>query len=291
MNLEWYYTFLEVAKYENYRKAAAELFTTQTTVFNHIKKLESFLNIELFDNVGRNIILNENGKSFYPIAIETITTYEKGLSRIKNSNKYDYNLNIAVSTYIASYIIPKFLPIFFKAAPNINISIFVVDKSMAREVEEGRYDIGITRELSGLKNLSYQRVCEGQVKLIVPDMAENKNVKDEIEYFKKYRIFSNNHPTYWKDLKNDILKLVPKADFCDISSVTVTENLIKSKQGISYLPTYIFKDGDNRNIKFLNSKYIKEPTSFTYMLWNKDSSQIQLFLEMFSIFIKKEQNR
>ncbi|PRX29915.1 LysR family transcriptional regulator [Orenia metallireducens] len=291
MNLEWYYTFLKVAKYENYRKAATELFTTQTTVFNHIKKLEGFLNVELFDNVGRNIILNENGKLFYPIAIETITTYERGLSRIKNSNKYDYNLNIAVTTYIASYIIPKFLPIFFKVAPNINISIFVVDKSMAREVEEGRYDIGITRELSGLKNLSYQRICEGQIKLVVPDIAENKNINDEIEYFKKYRIFSDNHPTYWKELKSDILKLVSKADFCSISSVNATENLIKSKQGISYLPTYILKDGDNEHIKFLNSKHIKDPISFTYMLWNKESSEIQLFLKLFSRFIKNEQDK
>lgn len=52
MNLEWYYTFLVVAKYQNYRKAADELFITQTTVFNHIKNLEGLLGVNLFEQLA-----------------------------------------------------------------------------------------------------------------------------------------------------------------------------------------------------------------------------------------------
>ena len=64
MNLEWYYTFIVVAKYENYRKAADELFITQTSVFNHIKNLENLLKIKLFEAKGRNIVLTDDGKIF-----------------------------------------------------------------------------------------------------------------------------------------------------------------------------------------------------------------------------------
>ncbi|MBU3099705.1 MULTISPECIES: LysR family transcriptional regulator [Clostridium] len=55
MNLEWYYTFIVIAKYENYRKAADELFITQTSVFNHIKNLENLLKLKLFEAKVRNI--------------------------------------------------------------------------------------------------------------------------------------------------------------------------------------------------------------------------------------------
>jgi LysR family transcriptional repressor of citA len=87
VNLEWYYTFLVVAKHENYRKAAEELFITSTSVFNHIKNLENLLKVKLFEQNGRNIILTEDGKNFFPIATKTITTYEKGIYEMKNSKK------------------------------------------------------------------------------------------------------------------------------------------------------------------------------------------------------------
>lgn len=291
MNLEWYYTFLTVAKYENYRKAADELFSTQTTVFNHIKNLENFLNVRLFRPVGRNIILTENGKTFYSVAIETINTYESGLFKIKNSNKYDSKLNIAVTTYIASYIIPKFLPIFFETAPNINISISVVDKSMTRYIEEGKYDLGIHRQFSNTKNLNYETVCEGKIKLVVPNIAENNHLESELDYFKKYRIFSENHPDYWNKLKKKIYELVPESDIFSISSVNATESLIKANQGISYLPIYIFKDDCTDKVKFINSKHIEDPISFTYVTWKKETPEILLFLKLFSEFIKHERDR
>lgn len=288
MNLEWYYTFLKVAKYENYRKAASEIFTTQTTVFNHIKNLENFLNIKLFEQNGRNIILSNDGKAFYPIAVETISTYEKGINRIKNVNKYDCTLNIVVNTYVDTYIIPKFLPFFFAAAPHINVSFSVADQSMASDIREGRFDLGITRDLNGLKDLSHKNICEGQVKLFVPNTPENGNIHDEIEYLKKYRVFCNNHPTYWEKLKEDIYNIVPQVDFCSISSVSATENLIKSNQGISYLPTYIFRDGHNDSVKFINSEQIEAPYSITYVVWKSENKEIQLFIDLFSMFITNE---
>lgn len=289
MNLEWYYTFLKVAKLENYRKSASELFVTQTTVFNHIKNLEYTLNIKLFEQNGRNIQLSDDGKKFLPIAMETIQTYEKGLSKIKNIHKYDCTINIAISTYVETFLIPKFLPVFFKAAPHINVSISVKDHGITSKVREGRYDIGITRELGGLKEISHKSICEGRVKLCVPNIAENINIDDEIEYFKKYRVFSNNHPTYWEKLSSDIYAVNPDVDFCSLSSVNATVNLIQSNQGISYLPAYILKDTNNKYVKFINSKHIEEPYSETFIVWKNCDKEIQLFIELFSNYIASEQ--
>lgn len=40
MNLDWFYTFIAVAKHLNYRKASEELYITQPSIFNQIKNLE-----------------------------------------------------------------------------------------------------------------------------------------------------------------------------------------------------------------------------------------------------------
>ncbi|MBU3157599.1 LysR family transcriptional regulator [Clostridium estertheticum] len=291
MNLEWYYTFIVVAKYENYRKAADELFITQTSVFNHIKNLENLLKLKLFEAKGRNIVLTDDGKFFYSIAVRTISTYEKGIYEMKNSKKkYSFRLNVVVTSYIASYLMPKFLPIFFDVAPNIDISISVMDDHIPQAIEENTYHIGIDRKLPNTDKVIYKNVCEGKIKLIVPNVNANKYLKSEIDFFRKYRILSGNHPSYWTGLIDKIYEIVPEADITKISSVHVTESLIKADQGISYLPIYIFKNSVNKDIRIIESKLIEDPISFTYIIWKKDNSEIKLFLELFTQFIKNEQN-
>jgi DNA-binding transcriptional LysR family regulator len=290
MNLEWYYTFLVVAKYENYRKAADELFITQTSVFNHIKNLENLLKTKLFEPKGRNITLTEDGRLFYSIATNTLSTYEKGIYEMqKSKKKYSFRLNIVVTSYIASYLMPRFLPIFFEAEPNIDISISVMDEYIPQAIEDNRYTIGIDRRLPNTDKINYLNVCEGKIKLIVPDVEENKYLVSELDFFKKYRILAGNHPSYWEKLIEEIYKLYPEADITNISSVHTTECLIKANQGISYLPTYIYKNQNDKNIRVIEANHIEAPISFTYVMWKKDTPEVKLFLELFKNFIEDEQ--
>lgn len=292
MNLEWYYTFLVVAKYENYRKAADELFITQTSVYNHIKNLESLLGVELVQTSGRNITLTEAGEYFRTIAKDTISAYENGLYAIKNlKNNYKSTLKIVVTTYIDNYLLPKFLPIFFEKEPNIHISTTVLDDHIPQAIIDGEFDIGIDRKEPFAKKIQCKNVCEGKIQLAVPNVAGNNDLSSELEYFQKYRILSDNHPTYWEDLEKRIRKLCPKANFVSISSVRSTEDLIRANQGVSYLPTYIIDRLEQSQIKLIEPNAIPSPVSYTYLLWKKDSPCINIFNELFEAFIRQEQKQ
>lgn len=292
MNLEWYYTFLVVAKYQNYRKAADELFITQTSVFNHVKNLEALLGVDLVETSGRNIILTEAGQHFCTIAKDTISTYENGLYAMKNIKaNYKTTLKIVVTTYIDNYLLPKFLPIFFEEEPNINISTTVLEDYIPQAIMNGEYDIGIDRKEPLIKKVQYKNVCEGKIQLAVPNITENDNLLTEKEYFQKYRILSNNHPIYWEDLEKSIIKLYPESNFVSISSVRSTEDLIKANQGVSYLPIYIIKGLQQSEIKLIEPKDIIPPVSFTYLIWKKDSPYINTFNELFEEFVKHEREK
>ena len=67
MNLDWYYTFLVLSKHLNYRRASEELFLTEPTLHQQIKKLEKHLQVNLFETVGRNLTLTPTGREFIPI--------------------------------------------------------------------------------------------------------------------------------------------------------------------------------------------------------------------------------
>jgi DNA-binding transcriptional LysR family regulator len=281
-----------VAKYQNYRKAADELFITQTSVYNHVKNLEALLDVALVETSGRNIILTEAGQDFCKIARETITTYENGLYAIKNrKSSYKTTLKVVVTTYIDNYLIPKFLPIFFQKEPNINISTTVLENNIPQAIMEGQYDIGIDRREPFTKKVQYKNVCEGKIQLAVPDISENHSLLTEKEYFQKYRVLTNNHPTYWEDLEKSIIKLYPDVNFVSIASVRSTEDLIKAEQGVSYLPVYIVKGVQQSQIKLIEPKDIIPPISFTYLIWKKESAAIATFNELFEEFVRQEREK
>lgn len=291
MNLDCYYTFIVLAKTQNYRKASEELFITQPSVFKQIKKLEEHLQVNLFETVGRHIVLTNEGQTFLPIAKELIKTYEAGIEKMRNLKyNYSFRLNVVVTPYIATYLIPKFLPIFFKNAPNIDISISVTNNNIPELVERDEYHIGVNRREPFSSKLNTEKLCEGTIKLVVPNIESNKEFNDELFFFKKYRLLVNNHPTYWGSLLKEIQNHYPQIETTSIEDVTVTEQLIKSSQGISYIPIYILnKISKSNKLRVIEPNLIKPPVSFTYMMWRKQTPEIEIFNELFKKFIKKEQ--
>lgn len=87
MNLDWYYTFLVLSKHLNYHRASEELFLTEPTLHQQIKKLEKHLQVNLFETVGRNLTLTPTGREFIPIVKKIIATYEDGIKKIQLKNK------------------------------------------------------------------------------------------------------------------------------------------------------------------------------------------------------------
>ena len=62
MNLQQLEYFRVVATLEHITKAANVLHIAQPALSKIIKTLERELGLQLFDRVGKNIVLNENGK-------------------------------------------------------------------------------------------------------------------------------------------------------------------------------------------------------------------------------------
>ncbi|XKM13522.1 LysR family transcriptional regulator [Orbaceae bacterium ac157xtp] len=291
MNLGWYNTFIVLCKHLNYRKASEELFLSQPSIYQQIKKLEQHLKIELFHTVGRNIQLSEQGKRFLPLAKNFVNEYKSHLEQFRRNECGIVQLNVVVCSYVATYLMPKFLPLLFEKEPNISVSVFVKNKNLISYIENNVFDIGILREKPFKTKLNCEKICEGKVKLIVPNTKENKNFKDENYYFNKYKIIANNHPSYWGETLDAILSIAPQANIISIEDVKVSERLIESNQGVSYLPTYILDDSNNGKLRVIEPKLISSPISFTYIVNIKNTVEINKFKSLFKEFIISEQNK
>ncbi|WP_237150890.1 LysR family transcriptional regulator [Planococcus plakortidis] len=64
MEMQWLRTFADAAETLNFRKTSERLMLSQPSVTVHIRQLEEYLGIRLFDRVKNRVVLTEEGHHF-----------------------------------------------------------------------------------------------------------------------------------------------------------------------------------------------------------------------------------
>lgn len=288
MNIKWIKTFIVAAKYENFRKTSEELFLTQPAITKHIKRLEAYLNVQLFERNGKIIYLSPAGYRFLPYATEIILKYEKGLDEFEAWKQgYKRKLTIATAPQIASSILPPTLRGFMDQNPDIEVFINVLKSyEIGKEISVGRADLGLTRIKPIQANIDCHIIHEEPVILVGPTIDEKKY--DEKTILQKYKLITHNHPDYWDSLLNDIKRNYPSVRTMKVNQIEITKRFIEQRLGISYLPYTMVREEIKMNkLLEISPDKIDLPTSLTYVLTKVETEEARTFIG----FLKDEVKR
>ncbi|HEY2050200.1 MAG TPA: LysR family transcriptional regulator [Caulobacteraceae bacterium] len=169
MTLEQLRIFVAVAERQHVTQAAAELHLTQSAVSSAIAALEARHDIRLFDRVGRNIVLNQNGQVFLDearavlaraAAAETALADLGGLKRGK--------LSVHASLTIASYWLPERIVAYRQAHPGIEIDVQVGNTAeVAKAVAESYAELGLVEGEVDDPVLSRQSIGHDELMIVV----------------------------------------------------------------------------------------------------------------------------
>jgi len=149
--------FLAVAENLSFSKAAEELFISQPAVTNHIKELESKLNVTLFERKGNKIYLTDAGKLAYnhlkPIR-QLYREMEFDLERLNDAFKG--TLRIGASSTISQYLIPKVIAAFYKRYPKIELFLLNGNSfEMEQKLLENEIDMALVENEASQANIKY----------------------------------------------------------------------------------------------------------------------------------------
>src|SRR5690625_4725687 len=136
---------LAVAKHRNFTKAAEEVFVTQPTLSMQIQKLESELDIQIFDRSKQPIALTEVGQKIVDQA-RIIVKESKRMQDVVDQEK-DF-IGSSFKLVIIPTIMPTLLPIFLKAFslryPKVQLKIEELNTSeIIEQLNEGDLDAAI----------------------------------------------------------------------------------------------------------------------------------------------------
>jgi DNA-binding transcriptional LysR family regulator len=111
--------FVAVAQHGSTGAAAMRIALSQSATSSAIKELEQALALQLFDRVGKRLLLNENGRALLPRA-QALLDAAHGIERLgADDADLRQSLRIGASTTVGTYLLPQLLARFFGATDTL----------------------------------------------------------------------------------------------------------------------------------------------------------------------------
>ena len=110
MNLRDLKYLVAVSEHKNFSKAAQECSTTQPTLSNQIKKLEDYLQVEIFDRGTRHVRTTETGEQIVDVAKRVIETSDLILQIARMSSHHKQGqLTLGGYPTLLDYVAPEYI--------------------------------------------------------------------------------------------------------------------------------------------------------------------------------------
>lgn len=143
----------------SYQKAAQRLNCSQSTVTFQVRRLENELSLQIFERVGRRMVLSRAGKDLLP-HMEAVLNGMRSILNYRDGNDITGELRLAVAESLLACKIPPVLGRFSRLAPGVRLTLHCLNCHDIRNgLLSGEYDMGIYYDVGGhTQSLSLSRV-------------------------------------------------------------------------------------------------------------------------------------
>ena len=171
-------SFVAIAKFKSFSKAAERLYLTQPTVSNHIQNLEKELGTILLNRFNKKITLTNAGEILYCYALEMINKRELALFSLESfKGKIEGLLEIACSTIPEQYVLPEIIKSFSDLYPSVQYSLCHYDSQQVIDsILEGIIDFGFVGAKDEVHHLNYIDIMDDKLVFIAPNSNEFQSV-------------------------------------------------------------------------------------------------------------------
>ena len=160
ITLEQWRALQAVVEAGGYAQAAAALHKSQSTVTYAVQKIESLLEVRLFEIRGRKAVLTEAGRVLYRrgrTLLEEATLLERGAAAMAEA--WQPEIRIAVELIFPTWLLLECLAEFARERPETRIEIFETVLTGTDEMlAEGRVDIAIGSLAAGVTSTALMPV-------------------------------------------------------------------------------------------------------------------------------------
>jgi DNA-binding transcriptional LysR family regulator len=240
MEIDQVETFLAVATFGGFHRAAEALRISQPAVSARIKALEQSLGVRLFSRSRGGLIVSDAGRIFRPHAELLLRTAALARQAVHESQPTSgTTLQIAAALSISVYFLPDILKRFQRAHPNVIISIRpghskeVLDLVLSEEAE-----IGLARSLQHPEVETISLRDDPLLLVAHPKRGPKHSRRARLEQVATWPlIFYERGSSDWT-LTHSLFRtagLVPNVAL-EVDSIETAKRMVERGLGLSFLP-------------------------------------------------------
>ncbi|MFW3346301.1 LysR substrate-binding domain-containing protein [Aliarcobacter butzleri] len=281
--------FYKLCENPQVTQVASELNISQSAISLAIKSLETSLNEQLFDRIGKKLILNEKGKYFKE---KTLPSYLALIdaSTIFQENKLAGNIKIAASKTISNYIMPNIYYDFLSKYKDVKLDILTINSSnIIEKILKSELDIGLIEVDTQNSSLVKEKLADDE--LIVVSSDEKYPQIAFIDAIKKRWILREIGSGTREIFMNKIGEIAKELDiFMQLQDFEEIKTIVlNNKNTVTSLSKVIVqKELDEKKLFQIKLKNLELKREF-YLVYHKEKSKNLLF-ETFVEFIKSRFN-
>lgn len=281
--------FYKLSENPQVTQVANELNISQSAISLAIKSLENSLNEQLFDRIGKKLILNEKGKYFKE---NTLPYYLKLIDaqNIFLENKLVGNIKVASSKTISNYVMPNIYFDFLTKYEDVKLDILTINSSKIIDmILKSQLDIGLIEVDFENSSLIKEKLCDDELVVVTSDEKHPKTAFiDNIN--KKWILRETGSGTREifintiGEIANDLDIFMQLQDFEEIKTIIL--NHPNTATAISKVA--VKKELEEKKLFQIKLKNLELKREF-YLVYHKEKTRNLLF-ETFVEFIKTRFN-
>ncbi len=191
-------TFEVVARHQQLKTAANELFVTTSAVSRQIKQLEEFLGVDLFDRSKRSIELNDAG-TYYAGELKKIFdhVYQATQQVMSKNERNTLHIRTSMMSFTQRWLMPRLFQ-FQQDNPSLDIQLTSSSVINESDFDRNPVDIGLTREPFDEAHFVCEPIMQEQLIVVCSPALQSKHPIGKVTDLADHRLITTtSRPKLW----------------------------------------------------------------------------------------------
>lgn len=181
MNITWLRTFCTLVEVGHFTRTAERLHMTQSGVSQHIRKLESQLDVDLLIRQGKQFSLTDAGEELYREADDILQRLANLEQRIGDDPAFAGLVRLMSPGSVGLKLYPKLLSLQQQYSQLVIDYRFAPNSDIERALANHDIDIGFMTDISDDERISCQSIAQEALILVTPTMTDQPSWEALIE--------------------------------------------------------------------------------------------------------------
>ncbi|WP_294473137.1 LysR family transcriptional regulator [uncultured Intestinimonas sp.] len=245
MELRQLNTFIRVAQFKSFSKAAESLGYSQSAVTVQIQQLETELQTRLFDRMGKHIVLTVPGSQFLERAYEVLNDVNKARLAVSGQGELHGRLHIGVIESLCVSKLPEVLRQYWQRHPKVVIQVTTGEpESLMEQMERGELDLIYILDEPQYNN-NWRKLMEQREEVVFVASPALAGELCRLPVRKVEQLL--NQPFYLTEQEANYRRVLDRflasretilVPFLECSDTSFIIKMLENNRGVSFLPRY-----------------------------------------------------